>query len=87
MGPDRYEANCKRCDRIFEYGLFSRSYPYCPDCKDELDAESLRAIGEGKVTWVEDRLSGTSPGKSEMERQADYTAEDHLRNIGRRSDS
>lgn len=87
MGSDRYEANCKRCDRIFEYGLFSRNYPYCPDCKDALDAESLRAIGEGKVTWVEDRLAGTSPDKSEMERQIGYTAEDHRWNINRRNES
>ena len=81
MSADRFEANCKRCERIFEYGLFSRCYPYCPDCKDELDAESLRAIGEGKSPFIEDRMAGMTSGKSEMERQAGYTAEDHLVNL------
>jgi uncharacterized OB-fold protein len=87
MSSDRFEANCERCGRVFEYGLFSRSSQYCPDCQEELDAESLRAIGEGKVTWVEDRLSGIPSGKSEMERQAGYTAEDHRWNISRRDKS
>ena len=82
MGADRFEANCKRCDRLFEYGLFSRSYPYCPDCKEALDEESLRAMGEGKSPFIEDRMAGmASSGKSEMERQAGYTAEDHLVNL------
>ena len=81
MGSDHHKANCRRCDRIFEYTLFSKSYPYCPDCKDELDAASLRAIGEGKSTFIEDRMSGMSSSKSPMQRQDEYTAEDHLVNM------
>lgn len=54
IDPDRFEANCKRCDRTFEYGLFSRNYPYCAECAAELDAEALRRIGEGQVSWTED---------------------------------
>ena len=87
MGADRFEANCRRCGRIFEFGYFSRSYTYCLDCQDELDAASLRAIGEGKSPFIEDRMAGMSSGKSEMERQADYTAEDHRWNIDRRNKS
>lgn len=87
MGSDRFEANCKRCNRIFEFGYFSRSYTYCPDCTEELDAESLRLIREGKVSFIEDRMSGIPSGKSEMERQADYTAEDHRWNMGQRDKS
>lgn len=81
MGLDYYEANCKRCDRIFEYTLFSKSHPYCPDCKDELDALSLQAIAEGKSPFIEDRMSEMSSGKSPMQRQDEYTAEDHLVNL------
>lgn len=81
MGSDRFEANCKRCDRLFEYGLFSRSYPYCQDCKEALDEESLRAIGEGQSPFIEDRISGMLSGKSPMQRQEEYTAEDHLVNL------
>lgn len=84
MSPDRFEGTCPRCEQIFEYGYFTRSLPYCPDCKEAVDAEQLRAIGEGKVTWVEDRLGGISSGKSEMDRQADYTREDHRINVDRR---
>lgn len=84
MGADRFEANCRRCDRIFEFGYFSRSYTYCPDCKEELDAAAIRAIGQGKSNFIEDRMAGLSSGKSEMDRQADYTAEDHRVNIRRR---
>lgn len=79
MSSDRYKANCKRCERTFEYGLFSRNYPYCADCKDELDAAAIRLIGEGKISWVEDRLD-VPPAprpKSATEQQEEYRAEDH----------
>ena len=81
MGLDWYESNCRRCDRLFEHTLFSKNLPYCRDCKDELDAASLRAIGEGKSPFIEDRMSGMSSGKSPMQRQAEYTAEDHRVNL------
>ena len=77
MSSDRFEANCKRCDRIFEYGLFSRNYPYCEDCKAELDEEAFRRIGEGKVKWVEDWPNMPSAPESESDRQRRYTEEDH----------
>ncbi|HEU4596120.1 MAG TPA: hypothetical protein VFS10_13340 [Pyrinomonadaceae bacterium] len=82
MSSDRFEANCKRCDRTFEYGLFSRSYPYCVECKAELDEESLRQIGAGKVSWVEDWPDPTAPrAEGEVERQERYTSEDHRRSM------
>lgn len=77
MSSDRLEANCKRCERTFEYGLFSRNYPYCEECKAALDEESFRLIGEGKVKWVEDWPDISSPPESEVERQQRYTKEDH----------
>ena len=79
MGSDRNKANCKRCGRTFEYGLFSRNHPYCEECKKELDAESLRRIAEGKVKWVEDWpvAPPTPEPEGEIERQRRYTTEDH----------
>lgn len=78
MSSDRYEANCKRCERTFEYGLFSKNYPYCVDCKDELDAVALGLIAEGKSSWVEDRLDvPTLRPEDAAKRQGEYTKEDH----------
>jgi hypothetical protein len=80
MDPDRYEANCQRCERTFEYGLFNRNYPYCVECKDVLDAEAIGRIDDGKVSWVEDRHDMPTPEpESEADRQRRYTTEDHRR--------
>jgi hypothetical protein len=82
MSSDLREANCKTCGRSFEYGLFSRNYPYCYECAAELDEESLRRIGEGEVRWIEDSVPSTPRRESEVERQQRYTEEDHRRGNG-----
>lgn len=81
MGSNTFTANCKRCERVVEFSLFSRTYPYCSECAAEVDEEKLRRIRDGKQKWIED-LPGMPAGsgaESELERQARYTAEDHRR--------
>jgi endogenous inhibitor of DNA gyrase (YacG/DUF329 family) len=72
MSSERFEANCKRCGRVFEYGLFSRSYPYCVDCKVELDQYAIENLKDDKLSDVPSTSS-----ENEVERQQRYTREDH----------
>lgn len=81
MSSETLQAKCKQCGETFEYGLFSRNYPYCTNCADELTNQALARIDKTEASWTEN-WSGrlTNPG-SEVERQQGYTKEDHRRNI------
>ena len=81
MSSETLRAKCKNCGEMFEYGLFSRNHPYCVNCAEELDNESIARIHETEASWTENLPSRLTNSGSEVERQQGYTKEDHRRNI------
>lgn len=74
-----FVAKCEYCGCSFEYGLFSRNYPFCETCAAELDEYAIKSIGRSKMPGPEDWPDVFTPRvpQSEVDRQVGYTQADH----------
>jgi hypothetical protein len=74
-----YVTNCPECGRNFEYGLFSRNYPYCEECAERLDLYCFRSRATSKLPKDWPDVTTRPAFEDPYLRQVRYTREDHRR--------
>lgn len=90
MAQERWEKRCKRCNQIFDIGLWSKETEFCNICAIELDMEiEYKSVGDmlpKPEDWPDVGIPGTSESEYDRNRRKtkedfDHTYNDPLRGL------